>query len=174
MVPGYRRLGDPFGVLRHAWANYRDESFVLQYLSPAMIRRFRLFHVSDDSTKPAFRVEAIHDDVGYRKIRSALSRQYDLSRREPDIQVVDVDLRGDRCLILAHYVHNGVLARGKELPRRNSPRGDVVGLFGQAARNRRRHRQDAEDLRGRAARLIAGPRSKSEDPRARERRRIAR
>ena len=79
-------------MLRHAWANYRDESFVLQYLSPAMIRKFRLFHVSDDSTKPSLRVEAIHDDIGYRRIRSALSRQYDLSRREPDIQVVDVDL----------------------------------------------------------------------------------
>jgi stage V sporulation protein R len=105
--------GDGYGVLRHAWANYRDESFVLQYLSPAMIRKFRLFHVSDDSTKPALRVEAIHDDIGYRKIRTALSRQYDLSRREPDIQVVDVDLRGDRCLILAHYVHNGVLLAEK-------------------------------------------------------------
>jgi stage V sporulation protein R len=82
-------------------------------LSPALIRRFRLFQVSDDSAKPALRVEAIHDDVGYRKIRSALSRQYDLSRREPDIQVVDVDLRGDRCLVLAHYVHDGVLLEEK-------------------------------------------------------------
>jgi spore cortex formation protein SpoVR/YcgB (stage V sporulation) len=36
-----------------------------------------------------------------------------LSRREPDIQVVDVDLQGDRCLILAHYVHNGVLLAEK-------------------------------------------------------------
>ena len=114
-----------------------------------MIRHFRLFQVSDDSTKPALRVEAIHDDVGYRKIRSALSRQYDLSRREPDIQVVDVDLSGDRCLVLAHYVHDGVLARRKELPRGAASRGDAVGLFGQAARNRRGHRQDAEDLRGR-------------------------
>jgi stage V sporulation protein R len=105
--------GDAYGVLRHAWANYRDESFILQYLSPAMIRRFHLFHVSDDRSKPALRVEAIHDDMGYRKIRSALSRQYDLSRREPDIQVVDVDLRGDRCLILAHHVHNGVLLAEK-------------------------------------------------------------
>src|ERR1700732_880279 len=78
-----------------------------------MIRRFRLFHVSDDSTKPALKVEAIHDDVGYRKIRSALSRQYDLSRREPDIQVVDVDLTGDRTLMLAHYVHDGVLLEEK-------------------------------------------------------------
>jgi spore cortex formation protein SpoVR/YcgB (stage V sporulation) len=105
--------GDAYGVLRHAWANYRDESFVLQYLSPQMIRRFRLFQVADDSTKPALRVEAIHDETGYRRVRSALSRQYDLSRREPDIQVVDVDLTGDRCLVLAHFVHDGVLLEEK-------------------------------------------------------------
>jgi stage V sporulation protein R len=37
-----------------------------------------------------------------------LSRQYDLARREPDIQVIDVDLAGDRCLVLAHTVYNGV------------------------------------------------------------------
>jgi stage V sporulation protein R len=105
--------GDPYGVLRHAWANYRDESFVLQYLSPEVIRRFRLFQVADDSSKPVLRVDAIHDDVGYRRIRSALSKQYDLSRREPDIQVVDVDLTGDRTLILAHFVHEGVLLEEK-------------------------------------------------------------
>jgi spore cortex formation protein SpoVR/YcgB (stage V sporulation) len=111
--PDIAGSGDPWGVLRHAWANYRDESFVLQYLSPAVIRRFRMFHVMDDSSKPVLKVEAIHDEIGYRRIRSALSRQYDLSRREPDIQVVDVDLRGDRCLVLAHYVHDGVLLEEK-------------------------------------------------------------
>ena len=99
----------PIGVLRDAWANYRDESFILQYLSPAVIRKFRLFQIADDSGKPSLRVEAIHDELGYRRIRSALSRQYDLSRREPDMQVVDVDLTGDRRLVLAHYVHDGVL-----------------------------------------------------------------
>jgi spore cortex formation protein SpoVR/YcgB (stage V sporulation) len=111
--PDIAGCGDAFGVLRHAWANYRDESFVLQYLSPAMIRQFRLFQIADDTSKPSLRVEAIHDDFGYRRIRSALSRQYDLSRREPDIQVVDVDLTGDRCLVLAHYVHDGVLLEEK-------------------------------------------------------------
>jgi stage V sporulation protein R len=111
--PEIAGCGDPFGVLRHAWANYRDESFVLQYLSPAVIRQFKIFQIADDSSKPSLRVEAIHDEVGYRRVRSALSKQYDLSRREPDIQVVDVDLTGDRCLILAHYVHDGVLLEEK-------------------------------------------------------------
>ncbi|MDB5405997.1 MAG: SpoVR family protein [Rhodospirillales bacterium] len=100
--------GDPYGTLRHAWANFRDESFVLQYLSPKLIREFRLFEVADDNAQPAMRVDAIHDELGYRRVRSALSRQYDLARREPDIQVVDVDLAGDRCLVLAHSVYNGV------------------------------------------------------------------
>jgi stage V sporulation protein R len=107
--PDIAGCGDPFGVLRDAWANYRDESFILQYLSPKVIRDFRLFQIADDSSKPSLRVEAIHDEFGYRRVRSALSKQYDLSRREPDVQVVDVDLKGDRCLVLAHYVHNGVL-----------------------------------------------------------------
>jgi len=50
--PDIAGAGDGYGVLRDAWANYRDESFVLQFLSPAIIRRFRLFQVADDSTKP--------------------------------------------------------------------------------------------------------------------------
>lgn len=112
-LPEIAGCGDPFGVLRHAWANYRDESFILQYLSPAVIRKFRLFQIADDSGKPSLLVDAIHDEQGYRRIRSALSKQYDLSRREPDVQVVDVDLTGDRTLVLAHYVHDGVLLEEK-------------------------------------------------------------
>ena len=53
----------PYGVLRDAWANYRDESFILQYLSPAVIRKFRLFQIADDSSKPSLRVDAIHDEL---------------------------------------------------------------------------------------------------------------
>ena len=111
--PEIAGCGDPYGVLRHAWANYRDESFVLQYLSPKVMRDFRLFQIADDSSKPSLLVDAIHDEQGYRRLRSALSKQYDLSRREPDVQVVDVDLTGDRTLILAHYVHDGVLLEEK-------------------------------------------------------------
>ncbi len=118
---------DPYATLRHAWASFRDESFVLQYLSPHLIRKFRLFEVTDDSAEAAMRVDAIHDELGYRRVRSALSRQYDLARREPDIQVIDVDLAGDRCLVLSHAVYNGVLLEEKTC---QSVLRHIAGLWG--------------------------------------------
>ena len=133
---------DAYRVLREAWANYRDESFILQYMSPEVIRKFRLFQIGDDSGKPALRVEAIHDELGYRKIRSALSRQYDLSRREPDVQVVDVDLTGDRTPGAGALRARRRAARRKDLPLGAALCRPSVGLFGQAARNRGRDRQD--------------------------------
>ena len=39
-------------------------------------------------------------------MREALSKQYDLGSREPDIQVWSVNLRGDRSLTLRHTRHN--------------------------------------------------------------------
>ena len=41
--------GDPLGTLRYGWANFRDESFVLQFLSPAVMRQFKMFRLMDDT-----------------------------------------------------------------------------------------------------------------------------
>jgi spore cortex formation protein SpoVR/YcgB (stage V sporulation) len=101
--------GDPYGTLREVWANYRDESFLSQFLSPNIIRRFSLFQVTDDEDEDELLVAAIHDERGYRKVRRAMSRQYDLAHRDPDIQIVDVDLIGDRRLDLNHRIIDGVL-----------------------------------------------------------------
>ncbi|WP_424136366.1 SpoVR family protein [Roseomonas chloroacetimidivorans] len=101
--------GDPLGTLRYAWANFRDESFVLQYLSPAVMRRFRMFRLLDDTAAPTLLVDAIHDDAGYREIRRSLARSYDPAESDPDIQVVDVDLAGDRRLMLQHRTRPGRL-----------------------------------------------------------------
>lgn len=100
---------DPEEVLKDVWANYRDESFVAQFVSPRLIRSWRLFHLIDNDEKPHLEVEAIHNERGYQRIRRGLARQYDIGWQEPNIQVVDVDLAGDRRLILEHNVVNGVL-----------------------------------------------------------------
>jgi stage V sporulation protein R len=52
-------------------------------------------------------VAAIHDERGYRRLRRQLARQYDVGWIDPNIEVVDVDLAGDRRLILRHTVVNG-------------------------------------------------------------------
>ena len=100
---------DALGTLKDAWAHYRDESFILQFLSPKVMRDFRLFSVFDDSEEPAMMVEAIHDKRGYEQLRRQLARQYDIARIEPEIQITDVDLKGNRRLILTHHVRDGQL-----------------------------------------------------------------
>jgi spore cortex formation protein SpoVR/YcgB (stage V sporulation) len=95
-------------VLRNVWANYRDESFITQFLSPRLMRRLRLFHLHDDPAETAgIRVDAIHDERGYRRVRRELARQYDVGFIDANIEVVDVDLAGDRRLMLRHTTVKG-------------------------------------------------------------------
>ena len=90
-------------TLHYAMRNFKDESFVAQYLSPKLMRDMRLFSVLDDDVKSTLEISAIHDDSGYQYIRQALSRQYDIHHREPNIQVWSVNTRGDRSLTLRHF-----------------------------------------------------------------------
>jgi len=100
--------GDWRGTLKDAWANFRDESFISQFLSPRLIRDLRLFVLNDDAEDTHYTVGGIHDERGYLKVRETLARSYDISMIEPDIQVIDVVLRGDRVLKLQHTVRDGV------------------------------------------------------------------
>jgi Uncharacterized conserved protein len=89
-------------TLDFAMRNFKDESFLAQYLSPKVIRDLKLFSVLDDDRKDYLEISAIHDEQGYRTIRHALADQYNLGSNEPNIQVYSVDRRGDRRLTLRH------------------------------------------------------------------------
>jgi spore cortex formation protein SpoVR/YcgB (stage V sporulation) len=113
--PNIAGTRDVMAVLRDIWANYRDESFVSQFLSPRLMRRMRMFHLHDDPAESAgVRVDAIHDERGYRRVRRELSRQYDVGFIDPNIEIVDVDLAGDRRLLLRHAVVNGALLQERD------------------------------------------------------------
>jgi stage V sporulation protein R len=100
--------GDWMAALKDGWANYRDESFIEQFLSPKLMRDFRLFGLFDKAEDPIYRVSAIHNENGYRDLRAALARQYDAGIGDPNIQVVDADLKGGRKLTLEHRMHRDV------------------------------------------------------------------
>jgi stage V sporulation protein R len=107
-LPGIAGQPDWRGVLKDAWANYRDESFIQQYLGPKVMRDFRFFACSDEAAEPWVTVAGIHDERGYLAVRDAVARSRDIAVREPDIQIVDVDLQGDRVLRLVHHERDGV------------------------------------------------------------------
>jgi spore cortex formation protein SpoVR/YcgB (stage V sporulation) len=88
--------------LDFAMRNYKDDSFIAQYLSPKVIRDLKLFVIINDIENPELEVTEIHDESGYKKIRELLSQQYSLAMSEPNIQIYNIDKRGDRSLTLRH------------------------------------------------------------------------
>jgi len=99
---------DWLDTVHHAMVNYKDESFILQFLSPKVIRDLKLFSIVDDDKEDSLRVAAIHDDLGYLELREQLANQHNISKQEPDIQAWEVALRGDRSLTLRHNQHDRI------------------------------------------------------------------
>ena len=92
-------------VLDGAMRNYKDESFIGQFLSPRLMRQFHLFAVADHEAQPTLGIEAIHNEQGYRRVRKLLAQQYNRDALLPDIQVTDFVRDGDRSLTVRHKVH---------------------------------------------------------------------
>ena len=95
-------------TVHFAMQDFKDESFIAQFLSPKIIRDFKLFTVEDDEEQTHLNISAIHDEEGYRSIREKLSAQYNLSNIEPNIQVYDVDTTGDRSVTLRYMPQNDI------------------------------------------------------------------
>jgi stage V sporulation protein R len=97
--------GDWLKVLDFAMRNFKDESFIAQYLSPKLIREFRLFTVADHESKSYLEIDSIHNEEGYRRVRRLLAQHYNRDVSLPDIQVVRYERDTDRSLVLRHQIH---------------------------------------------------------------------
>jgi stage V sporulation protein R len=94
-------------VWKHAIENFRDESFIDQFLSPKVMRDNRFFSIRSDSGEPYIEVEAIQDDDGFKTIRKELSRNYSLSNRIPEVYVKSADIKRSRAITLQHISRDG-------------------------------------------------------------------
>jgi stage V sporulation protein R len=94
-------------TLDFAMRNFKDESFIAQYLSPRLMREFHLFAIADHSGEDALVVDSIHDERGYRRVRKLLAQQYAQESWVPDVQILRFDRDGDRSLTLRHQLRRG-------------------------------------------------------------------
>ena len=78
------------------------------------MRKFRMFLIADEEKKSHYAVSHIHNEAGFRELRAALALSYDVGRIEPDIQVADADMRGDRCLQVQHMAHDHIPLEAKD------------------------------------------------------------
>ncbi|MGJ8692606.1 MAG: SpoVR family protein [Thalassotalea sp.] len=101
-------------TVHFAMENFKDESFISQFLSPKLMRDFKLFQIHDDEKENFVEIAAIHNEAGYRQIRQALSEQYNLSNLEANIQVTSANITGDRSLTLKYTPHNDIPLSGSK------------------------------------------------------------
>ncbi len=90
--------------VHYVMENFRDDSFILQYLSPKVMRDMKLFTIIDDEHEKEYEIGAIHNERGYRKLREQLSQQYDRFYHIPNIQVTKIDLHNSNRMHLTHFM----------------------------------------------------------------------
>lgn len=92
------------------WAveNFKDSSFVEQYLSPKVARDMGLFSILDDDKQPHLIISSTQRRDDFEATRQALSESYDLSLKVPQIKVVHHNARGNHDVILVHHANNRV------------------------------------------------------------------
>ena len=101
-------IGQPWlDTCLDAVRNYRDESFISQFLSPHIIRKWGLFEISNEEHNDYVEVTGIQNERGYNRIRQSLSAQYSTTSQQANIQVVNASLKSDRRLTLRYESVNG-------------------------------------------------------------------
>lgn len=89
--PDFAGNGKWVETTKWAMENFRDESFIQQFLSPHLIRHYRMFAIEDLSEADEITITDIHDRKGYANIREKLAKMFDLMELVPNLQVTSVN-----------------------------------------------------------------------------------
>lgn len=123
--PHFAGKGDWIEMSKHVMESNNDETFIEQYLSPTVMRKFGYFllqKLTEDELEERddeyqyyadeydfLSVSAIHADEGFRKVRAQLAADYRMSDKIPKISFRDYQEETDRCLVLQHDIINDQL-----------------------------------------------------------------
>lgn len=95
---------DWLGTWKFARDNFKDESFIQQYLSPQVMRDFSFFTIKDDAESNHYEIGAVQDEKGFEELRSDLAAQYRRFDMIPRIGVYRYNEKTDRSLVLHHIM----------------------------------------------------------------------
>tara|TARA_R110000868_G_scaffold189695_1_gene432857 strand:- start:42816 stop:44579 length:1764 start_codon:yes stop_codon:yes gene_type:complete len=97
---------DWLDALHYAMENHRDDEFVNQYLSLGVSKNFKMFSINDSDNNEHLLVNGTQANLD--QIRESLGKQYCISNREADINVVEFDVYGDQIFRMKHTAEDGV------------------------------------------------------------------
>ncbi len=105
---------------RTEWKNiityYKDESFILQFLSPKVIRKFKLFSLNSSQEYPdSYLVTGIQNEMDVETIRVLLSQQKELDNFKPDIKIKSLDMIDNILTLTYNSYKNRILENEEEL-----------------------------------------------------------
>jgi stage V sporulation protein R len=87
--------------------DYRDESFLLQFLTPKLVRDFRFMNIQSREGLDHWNVANTAGPEDFKSIRTELSAAYRLETSMPEISVVRYAHDTDRKLVLQHQSYSG-------------------------------------------------------------------
>lgn len=93
-------------AIKMAASEFRDDGFILQMMSPKVIREMGLFSLKYEENQPPTVIE-IQDELGYKNIRSQLAASKQRINFCPEIYIKESNLQSDRELVLQYNPHMG-------------------------------------------------------------------
>lgn len=104
-------------AVKFAVSDFKDDSFIMQFLSPKVIRDLKLFEITFDLEPtdengdllghPDIYVSEIHDSVGYENVRNSLAASFERINWVPRVQIIEADMENDRTLVLEYVPYQG-------------------------------------------------------------------
>ena len=94
-------------VMLDAVANYRDESFITQFLSPRIIEKWKMFTVENNYRESYVSVAGIQNKEHFEQTRDTLSQQYSIAAQTPSIEIVNANVYSNRRLDMTCRTSDG-------------------------------------------------------------------
>lgn len=101
-------------ALKEAYTNYRDESFILQYLSPKLARDMKLATYKRRPILGFVEVQEVHSNEDFKELRTSLSNHFNRDCQVPQLDVIYADMLEDRALTIRYTPRNHVKLDNQE------------------------------------------------------------